>query len=74
MFLDHSAEFRIGLRKLLAVERQLMSNTRLSVANSGAALHYTDSNAFSRALPNWARASPRQWRVLDRKGDIEAVR
>jgi AraC-like DNA-binding protein len=45
--------------------RQLLSNTGLSVANIGAALHYADSNAFSRAFRNWAGASPRQWRALD---------
>jgi AraC-like DNA-binding protein len=52
--------------------RQLLSNTGLSVANIGAALHYIDSNAFSRAFRNWAGASPRQWRALDLRRDMEA--
>ena len=54
--------------------RQLLSNTRLSVANIGAALHYADPNAFSRAFRNWAGASPRQWRALDRESDVETLR
>jgi AraC-like DNA-binding protein len=53
--------------------RQLLSNTGLSVANIGAALHYADSNVFSRAFRNWAAASPRQWRVLDRESDVEKL-
>jgi AraC-like DNA-binding protein len=36
--------------------RQLLSNTGLSVASIGAALHYADSNVFSRAFRNWAGA------------------
>ena len=51
--------------------RQLLSNTNIGVANIAAALHYADPNAFSRAFRNWAGASPRQWRALDRQDDIE---
>jgi len=48
--------------------RQLLSLTALPVSDIAAALHYTDSNAFSRAFRNWAGLSPIQWRKRDHEG------
>ena len=43
--------------------KQLLQNTALSVAAIAAALHYEDSNAFSRAFRSWSKRSPMQWRA-----------
>ncbi len=49
-------------RTRFELAQQLLSNTGLSVAAIGAALHYEDANAFSRAFRGWAQLSPMQWR------------
>jgi AraC-like DNA-binding protein len=57
----------LSLRQLIGRTRfelaqQLLSHTGMSVAAIGAALHYEDANAFSRAFRGWAQLSPMQWR------------
>jgi AraC-like DNA-binding protein len=45
-----------------ALAKQLMQDTRLSLAEVAAALGYAGPSGFSRAFRNWTGMSPRQWR------------
>ena len=61
------AEESMNLQQLIDATRfelaqQLLRDTRLSVAEIGAALHYADPNVFSRAFRRWAGVSPSLWR------------
>lgn len=47
---------------LFAVARQLLRETRLSVSEIAAALHYGDTAAFSNAFRRWEKLSPGKWR------------
>lgn len=61
------AEESMNLRQLIddtrfELARHLLRDTRLSVAEIGAALRYADPNVFSRAFRRRAKVSPSQWR------------
>jgi AraC-like DNA-binding protein len=47
---------------LFEVAQQLLGETRMSVSDIAAALHYADTAAFSNAFRRWAGSSPRSWR------------
>ena len=44
------------------VARQLLSESDMPAGEIAAALHYSDSSAFSRAFKEWSGTSPREWR------------
>lgn len=44
--------------------RQLLSETRLPLAEIASALGYSDATAFSRAFRNWTNMTPSAWRSL----------
>jgi len=49
---------------LFSVSRQLLRETRISVTEIAAVLHYGNAAAFSTAFRRWAQHSPREWRRL----------
>jgi len=51
--------------------QQLLENTRLSVTEISAALHYADTATFSRAFKGWSGFSPMQWRTLSNDGVVQ---
>jgi AraC-like DNA-binding protein len=44
------------------VARQLLGESDMPAGEIAAALHYSDSSAFSRAFKEWSGTSPREWR------------
>ncbi len=59
------------------VARQLLGETRLTLAEIASALGYSDATAFSRAFRNWARMTPSAWRsrvATARAADIASPR
>ena len=44
------------------VARQLLNESDMPAGEIAAALHYSDSSAFSRAFKEWSGTSPREWR------------
>jgi AraC-like DNA-binding protein len=54
----------------MVVASQLLEQTRMSLGDIAAALHYADATALSRAFRRWFGQSPTQWRrVQDPTGD-----
>lgn len=71
--LDRHLEKRGGTFREVAdgvryeVSRQLLRDTRMSVSEVAAALHYGDASAFTHAFRRWSGATPREWRLSVRE-------
>lgn len=63
----HLADEGTSFSKLAAMARfevaqQLLRDTSMTVGDIAMAMHYSDSNAFTRAFRAWAAESPARWR------------
>jgi AraC-like DNA-binding protein len=53
------------------VARQLLDESDMPAGEIAAALHYSDSSAFSRAFKEWSGTSPREWRQAIREKEAK---
>ena len=55
------------------IARQLLEDTKVSLAQIAAALGYSEASAFTRAFRRWSGQTPTAWRTEGHQGDAPAV-